>query len=260
MPASPLPPLSVLEARVLGVLVEKAQTVPDTYPLTLNALTAGCNQKSSRNPVLNASESDVLEAIERLRRHLLVIESSGGRVMRYSENVKRVLDLPSPSVALLAMLALRGPQTAAELRSNCERLHRFADASSVEGFLREMAEREEGPLVVLLPRQPGEREARWAHVLGGVPAVPAVQARRGPHAEPAYATEWLSTPAGVAEGIEEQGAGRAHDASELGRRLARLEDEVSRLRATVERLLEKRGAQCEGGAGPNDSAAAEGAP
>ncbi len=243
MPASPLPPLSVLEARVLGVLVEKAHTVPDTYPLTLNALTAGCNQKSSRNPVLNASESDVLEAIERLRRHLLIIESSGGRVMRYAENIKRVLDLPSPSVALLAMLALRGPQTAAELRSNCERIHRFADASSVEGFLSEMAERVEGPLVELLVRQPGEREARWSHRLG---ATAAVKAQAVQHAEPAPGTEPIERPARLAEetenrGAESGGAGSAIDATEFGLRLARLEDEVAHLRSTVERLLEERG-------------------
>lgn len=243
MPASPLPPLSVLEARVLGVLVEKAHTVPDTYPLTLNALTAGCNQKSSRNPVLNASESDVLEAIERLRRHLLIIESSGGRVMRYAENIKRVLGLPSPSVALLAMLALRGPQTAAELRSNCERIHRFADVSSVEGFLGEMAERPEGPLVELLVRRPGEREARWSHRLG---ATAAVNAQLAQHAEPAPGTEpieSLGRLAGETEnrGAEFRGATSATDATELGLRLARLEDEVARLRSTVERLLEERG-------------------
>jgi len=243
MPASPLPPLSVLEARVLGVLVEKAHTVPDTYPLTLNALTAGCNQKSSRNPVLNASESDVLEAIERLRRHLLIIESSGGRVMRYAENIKRVLDLPSPSVALLAMLALRGPQTAAELRSNCERIHRFADASSVEGFLGEMAERVEGPLVELLVRQPGEREARWSHRLG---APAAVKAQAAQHVEPAPGTESIERLARLAEETENRsaefrGATSAIDATEFGLRLARLEDEVARLRSTVERLLEERG-------------------
>lgn len=241
MPASPLPPLSVLEARVLGVLVEKAHTVPDTYPLTLNALTAGCNQKSSRNPMLNASESDVLEAIERLRRHLLIIESSGGRVMRYAENIKRVLDLPSPSVALIAMLALRGPQTAAELRSNCERIHRFADVSSAEGFLGEMAERVEGALVELLVRQPGEREARWTHRLG---AMAAVKAQAAQHAELAPGTEpSLARLAEEAEnrGAEFRGTTCAIDAAELGLRLARLEDEVARLRSTVERLLEERG-------------------
>ena len=127
--------LSVLEARVLGVLVEKERTVPDAYPLSLNALVAGCNQKTSRNPLMNAEEADVQAAVESLKALSLVIESSGGRVMRYAQNVKRVLQIPTESVALLAMLMLRGPQTAAELRANSERLCRFSDVSAVEGFL-----------------------------------------------------------------------------------------------------------------------------
>jgi len=167
---NPLPPLSLLEARVLGVLVEKEKTVADTYPLSLNALTLGCNQKNNREPVLAAAEGEVLAAIDNLKSANWVIESSGARVTRYSHNVGRVLRVPEQSVALLAALMLRGPQTAAELRSAAERLHRFADTSSVEAFLDELANRPEaggGPLVVLLPRRPGEREARWAHLLSG---------------------------------------------------------------------------------------------
>jgi len=162
------PQLSLLEARVLGVLVEKELTVPDIYPLSLNALTAGCNQKNNRNPLLNASEVDVQAAIDRLKPLSLVIESSGSRVMRYSQNIGRVLKVPSEAVALLAALWLRGPQTAAELRAATERLHRFADASSVEGFLAQLAERISeagGPLVRLLPRASGAREQRWAELL-----------------------------------------------------------------------------------------------
>src|ERR1700760_2921427 len=134
------PRLSLLEARVLGVLVEKELTVPDTYPLSSNALTAGCNQKKNRNPVLNASEFDVQAAIDRLKTLSLVVESSGSRVMRYSQNIGRVLKVPSQAVALLAALWLRGPQTVAELRTSTERLHRFADVDSVEAFLQELAE------------------------------------------------------------------------------------------------------------------------
>lgn len=170
MPTHPLPVLSLLEARVLAVLVEKESTVPDIYPMSLNALTAGCNQKTSRHPVISASEAEVQAALDGLRRLSLAIESSGGRVMRYAHNARRVLDIPSESVALLATLVLRGPQTAAELRVNCERLHRFADASSVEAFLRELAARDAGALVVELPRQPGARETRWASLLCGPPA------------------------------------------------------------------------------------------
>jgi uncharacterized protein YceH (UPF0502 family) len=158
--------LTPLEARVLGVLVEKQATVPDTYPLSLNSLVAGCNQKTARDPVINASEGDVLAAVDGLKSMSLAFETSGSRVSRYEHNMTRGMAVPSQATALLAVLILRGPQTAAELRANCERLHRFADISSVEGFLNELAERFP-PRVVLLPRSPGAREARWAHMLCG---------------------------------------------------------------------------------------------
>jgi uncharacterized protein YceH (UPF0502 family) len=150
------------------VLVEKELTVPDTYPLSLNALTAGCNQKNNRDPVLQATEAEVQAAVDRLKPLMLVIESSGSRVMRYSQNVGRVLRVSSEAVALLAALWLRGPQTAAELRAATERLHRFADASSVEGFLNQLADRSEeagGPLVRLMARASGSREPRWADLV-----------------------------------------------------------------------------------------------
>ena len=158
--------LTPLEARVLAVLVEKQATVPDTYPLSLNSLVAGCNQKTARDPVINAGESDVLAAVDGLKSLSLVFETSGSRVSRYEHNMTRGMAIPSQATALLAVLMLRGPQTAAELRANCERLHRFADMSSVEGFLNELAERFP-PRAVLLPRAPGAREARWAHMLCG---------------------------------------------------------------------------------------------
>ncbi|HXU55625.1 MAG TPA: YceH family protein [Casimicrobiaceae bacterium] len=163
------PALSLLEARILGVLVEKQHTVPDIYPLSLNALTAGCNQKTSRDPVLHASESEVQAGIDRLRGESLVVESSGGRVMRYAHNIERALGLPSQAVALLAAMMLRGPQTVGELRINCDRLHRFADGSAVEGFLHELQQRSAGALVAMLPRLPGARENRWMHLLSGPP-------------------------------------------------------------------------------------------
>ena len=158
--------LTPLEARVLGVLIEKQAAVPDTYPLSLNALVAGCNQKTARDPVMNAADAEVLAAIDGLKLLSLVFEGSGSRVVKFEHNLGRVLGLPSQSVALLAVLMLRGPQTAAELRLNCERLHRFADISSVEGFLDELAAKDV-PRVVKLARAPGEREARWAHLLCG---------------------------------------------------------------------------------------------
>lgn len=167
---TPLRPLSPLEARVLGVLVEKAHTVPDSYPLSLNSLLAGCNQKTAREPVIGATEAEVQQAVDALKALHLAIEGSGSRVTRYEHNLGRVLAVPSQSVALLATLMLRGPQTSAELRGNSERLHRFADISSVEGFLDELAARaadKGGPLVLKLPRAPGAREARWTHLLCG---------------------------------------------------------------------------------------------
>ncbi len=169
-----LPALSLLESRVLGVLVEKQHTVPDTYPLTLNSLVSGCNQKTSRDPILNATEAEVQAVIDHLGSLSLTVESSGGRVMRYAHNVGRVLAIPSQSVALLATMMLRGPQTTGELRINCERLHHFADISAVEAFLHELAERSAGALVAELPRQPGTRETRWTHLLCGAPVMTAV--------------------------------------------------------------------------------------
>lgn len=150
---------------MLGVLVEKERTVPDTYPLALNALVAGCNRKNNRDPVLELSEAEVQSAVDELKRSALVIESSGARVARYSHNLGRVLKVPSQAEALLAVLMLRGPQTAGELRIGAERLHRFADVSSVEAFLEELATRPDaqgGALVVKLPRRPCEREGRCA--------------------------------------------------------------------------------------------------
>jgi hypothetical protein len=208
-----LPPLSLLETRILGVLLEKQRTVPDTYPLSLNALTAGCNQKSSRDPVMEVSEADVAAAIADLKAHTLIIETSGGRVTRYGHNLERVLGVPTQASAVLAVLMLRGPQTAGELRINTERLHRFADISAVEGFLQELAERDAGPLVMELPRQPGARENRWAHLLSGEPDLA------------------LLTPAARHESAP----------SALAERVSMLETELAALKATVARLSEALG-------------------
>lgn len=170
-----LSPLSAEQARVLATLMEKQRTVPDSYPLTLNGLLAGCNQKTSRDPLMQLSESDALAALEALRERSLVVEVSGQRAMRWEHNFERVLGVPSQAAALLGLLMLRGPQTAAELRTNAERWHRFADTSSVEAFLDELQERSAekgGPLVRLLPKAPGAREARWAQLLCREPVVP----------------------------------------------------------------------------------------
>ena len=177
---SRLPPLSPLEARVLGVLVEKKHTVPDTYPLTLNALVAGCNQKTSRDPLMSVTESEVQATLDRLRSSSLVMETSGGRVMRYAHNIERVLEVPTQAVALLATLMLRGPQTVGELRINSDRLHRFADGSAVEAFLHELEDRGAGALVAELPRQAGARENRWVQLLSDTPSTSTVSAAAPP--------------------------------------------------------------------------------
>jgi uncharacterized protein YceH (UPF0502 family) len=179
--AEPLPILSLLETRILGTLVEKQRTVPDTYPLSVNALQAGCNQKTSRNPVIEASEGEILHAIDVLKGLWLVNEISGSRVSRFEHRLEKILGVPTQASALLTVLMLRGPQTAGELRLNCDRLHRFADISSVEAFLEELASRPDGALVVELPRLPGSRENRWMHLLSGQPDIEAVPPGRLPH-------------------------------------------------------------------------------
>ena len=205
---SELPPLTPQEARVLGVLIEKAKITPDAYPLTVNSLTAGCNQKTSRDPVMDLAEAEVQATLEELRGRTLIMESYGasGRVLRYAHNFAKVYGLPGAAVDLLAVLILRGPQTGSELRANCERLHHFADASAVEGYLEELAGRESGALALKLPRQPGSREQRWAHLLCGEAAI--------------------VIPAAAAPGA----------ASALEERVARLEQEVAELRAALESL------------------------
>ena len=208
-----MPPLSLLETRVLGTLIEKQHTVPDSYPMSLNALLLGCNQKTSRAPVMEATETEVQAALDSLKGRNLVIESSGGRVARYSHNFERVIQVPSQSVAILTSLMLRGPQTSGELRISCERLHAFADISAVEGFLQELAARPSGALVLQLPRLPGARESRWAHLLGGPPK---------------------QEPAPVAP----RAAG-GDEFAELKASVARLEAELAELRSVVEQISQK---------------------
>ena len=157
-------PLTPNEARVLATLMEKARTVPDSYPMSLNGLVTGCNQKTSRDPVMQLTDAEAQEALDSLKLLTLVFESSGNRTTRWEHNFQRGVGVPDQSAALLGLLMLRGPQTAGELRINAERWHRFADISSVEAFLDELQNRSAekgGPLVVLLPRAPGAREPRW---------------------------------------------------------------------------------------------------
>ncbi len=211
--------LSFLEARIVGVLIEKEKTTPDSYPLTLNSLTLGCNQKSAREPVISVPESEVQAALEELRSRVLVLETYGasGRVLRYAQNFGKVYGVPQASVALLALLALRGAQTVSELRANCERLYHFDDGSSVEAYLEELAARSSGALVIKLPKQPGSREHRWAHLLCGAVTLPSTG----------------------------DAAVRVAGHTELEERVTRLEFAVAELQAALQKLLVATGTAAE---------------
>lgn len=208
------PPLSPTEARVLGTLMEKARTVPDSYPLTLNSLLLGCNQKTSREPLMELDEAQVASALDSLIAAGLARSVSGGRSARFEHNFQRGMGVYEQAAVLLGILMLRGPQTAGELRLNTERWYKFADISSVEGFLEELQNRpvdKGGALVVKLERAAGTREPRWAHLLCGLIDASTDTARPG---------------------------GASADQLE---RLGRLEAEVAQLRATVQMLCQELG-------------------
>ena len=188
--------------------------MPDSYPLSLNAVVTGCNQKTTRDPVMNLGDAQVQEALDALKLLSLVFETSGSRTTRYEHNFQRGVGVPEQSAVLLGLLMLRGPQTAGELRINAERWYRFADISSVEAFLDELQERSAekgGPLVVLLPRAPGAREPRWAHLLCG----------------PVDASNFGNNAEGSPPGLQA--------------RVDALEADVAALRATVQRLCTELG-------------------
>ncbi|GFE56825.1 YceH family protein [Geobacter sp. AOG1] len=161
--------LNDVEVRVLGSLVEKELTTPEYYPLSLNALTNACNQKSNRDPVLTLEEADVVRALDSLRFKQLALQSAeGGRVPKYRHALVEKLRFSPAELAILAELLLRGPQTVGELRTRAERMHAFLNLSAVEGVLEELLARTP-PLVTKLPRQPGLKESRYAHLFSGEP-------------------------------------------------------------------------------------------
>lgn len=164
--------LSAREARVIGVLLEKQVTTPEQYPLSLNSVMAACNQKSNREPVVNFSEREVQETLDALvsQHYLRTASGAGSRVVRYEQRFCNsefgTLHLSSGEVALITTLLLRGPQTPGELRTRCARMHEFADMASLEQTLQTLADREDGPFVVRMAREPGKRESRYAHLFG----------------------------------------------------------------------------------------------
>jgi hypothetical protein len=168
--------LNDVEARVLGSLVEKQVTTPEYYPLTLNALTLACNQKNNRNPVTAYDETTVMQALESLREKNLayVFYGSNSRVPKYKHVMPEVMHLNEAEVALMCVLLLRGAQTLGELRDRAARLHEFASLEEVDHTLNALSAKEPDPLVIRLPRQPGQKEARFAHLLCGEVKVDAV--------------------------------------------------------------------------------------
>ncbi|RDI94769.1 DUF480 domain-containing protein [Meiothermus sp. QL-1] len=201
-------PLSEIEVRVLGTLIEKQFATPENYPLTENAIRLGANQKNNRNPVMSLSEAEVREALDALQRKKLcgMFREPGARAPKYRQFLDREYRLDPPATVLMALLMLRGPQTLGELRARAESMnHRFASLKEVEAVIERLMELAPQPLVTRLERRPGEREARYAHLLAGAPS-PVV---------PAEAK------------------------SELEKRVEALEAELRELRRWVEELIKK---------------------
>jgi uncharacterized protein YceH (UPF0502 family) len=163
--------LDVIQIRVLGALIEKEIATPETYPLSLNSLILACNQRSSRDPVMELTEEEVRQALHALEDMGLTAPVRDSRVPKYEHRIRTVLNLRRDETAVLCLLFLRGPQTPGEIRSRADRLYSFDDLESVQSTLERMASRPagegSGPLTVMLPRQPGARESRYAHLLGG---------------------------------------------------------------------------------------------
>lgn len=217
-------PFGDVERRVLGTLIEKEATVPDTYPMTLNALVAGCNQKNNREPVTDHDEHTVQRTLDALKARgvvRFVHPSHGARSTKYRHVLHEQLGLEPGELALLGVLFLRGPQTLAELRTRTERAYGFADLDEVEATLDALAARHE-PLVVHLDRQPGQKETRWMHLLGG------------PVAEPTFTPPAPTEPRAAvpAEPHESAASDLTDRVAELERRLAAVESVLAELGVT----------------------------
>ena len=221
--------ISALEARVLGSLIEKELTTPDQYPLSLNSLTLACNQKTSRDPIMELTEAGVVQIIDGLQRKHLVYEKSGfgSRVVKYQQRLCGTdfaeLKITPRERGILCVMLLRGPQTLSELRTRTNRLCEFTDLNEVDSVLRQMMQREAGALVARLPRSAGEREVRYVHLLGGA----IVAATDAPDDDAVTQVHHaMALPAAAA-------------ADSVADRVSRLEAEVAELRAEVERLTNR---------------------
>jgi len=213
--------LSVLEARIIGCLIEKQITTPDQYPLSLNALLLACNQKSNRHPVMDLDEATVQNTVDQLARKHLVIEKSGfgSRVPKYQHRFCNTeygtLKLTPPELAIVCELLVRGPQTPGELRTRASRMAPLSDVAQVEATLEGLRTRDDGPFVVQLPREPGRRDSRWAHLFSGAVVIPPAEAAPAVAAAPAAAT----ATAARLDLLEEQLRGLREELDELKRRL-----------------------------------------
>jgi uncharacterized protein YceH (UPF0502 family) len=207
--------LSSLEARVIGCLIEKQITTPDHYPLSLNALVNACNQKSNREPVMEVDEPTIQATVDTLARKHFVVEKSGfgSRVPKYQHRFCNTeygtLKLTAQELAIVCELLVRGPQTPGELRTRASRMAQFSEVGQVEAALESLRAREDGPFVVRLPREPGRRDSRWAHLFSGAVAVAAIEE-------------------------EPQAVALSGVAAETPARLDRLEEQVQRLRDELE--------------------------
>jgi uncharacterized protein YceH (UPF0502 family) len=206
--------LSPVAARVLGSLVEKEITTPEYYPLSLNALANACNQKNNREPVMNLDEDQIRQALHQLEDDGLAGPARGAdsRVAKYEHRMQEVFNFTRGEIAVVCVLLLRGPQTPGELRGRSERMHRFEELSDVQSSLQRLMQREP-PLVTVLPRQPGTKEARYAHLFSGEPA------------------ETVAT----VETIEPAGTGSKM--AQMEAEIVALREEVAELRAQVEKVL-----------------------
>ncbi len=229
--------LTGLEARVIGCLIEKQITTPDQYPLSLNALINACNQKSNRDPVLDLDEATVQRTVDGLVRKHLILERSGfgSRVSKYQHlfcNTEfGTLKFTAQELAIVCELLLRGPQTPGELRSHASRMASFAEMSEVEASLAQLSEREGGPLVICLPREPGRREARYGHLWSGEP-LPAPPTASAGHAGAAEDLEGICDITATLPALS---------SSALETRLLRLESEVQALSRALRELKAQLG-------------------
>jgi uncharacterized protein YceH (UPF0502 family) len=219
--------LTPIEARVLATLMEKARTVPDSYPLSLNALLLGCNQKTSRDPMMDVTEPQAQAAIDALKALSLVFQASSSRVPRFEHNFQRGFGVSESQAVLLGLLMLRGPQTPGELRTSSERWYKFADIASVEDTLGELQARGEDSgvvTVVQLPRAAGMREQRWVHLLCGEGALQAFSAGHAGHAAVGAEAEPVSL--GQAERLQQRLEALETQVLQLQAQLAHLQKEL----------------------------------